>query len=423
MSNKISNTIKYLKQNGFFQLFSANILIQLFSFASQLIIAGILSPEDIGRVKVIQTFLLIFSIIGSAGLNNSTLKLCSENENSERINGVFRSAFFFTIFSSTVVYLLIVLFSVIGLISADAIINQLIPIGLFPIITNSIFNLYIVYSQSTRKIKLLSTLNLTNKIISIFAIIILTAILKLKGFFIAYNLSFLLMIIVCIIYFPINLSFRKFKSEYKNFFFLHRKYAGISTISSLFNELGAYIDIFLISYLVKDMEQIGYYSFALTLTVATRIFPSTIQQITIPYFSARSGDKKLFYETYYQYRKILWIGIFIILLFSLLIFPPLLNLVFDYKYNNSMPYFYLLIIGWSIRQTVQLQSGAIFGLGKINYNLVISTSVILVNLAIYTLMINWLQLQGAAYASLISGVFIVLITRHFFNKSLKQIFR
>lgn len=411
-----------MKENGFFHLFSANILIQLFSFASQLIIAGILSPTDIGRIKVIQSFLLLFTILGSAGLNSSTLKICSENGNTERLNGAFRSAFFFTIFSSTIVYLLIVLFSIIGWVSTDTIINQLIPIGLFPIITNSIFNLYIVYSQSTRQIKLLSTLNITNKIISICAILIFSAILKLKGFFIAYNLSFILMVIVCIIYFPIDLSFRKFKVDYKNFFILHRKYAGISTISSLLNELGAYIDIFLISYLVKDMQQIGYYSFALTLTVAARIFPSTIQQITIPYFSVHSGDKKLFYETYYRYRRILLIGILVILLLCLLIFPPLLNLVFDYKYNKSIPYFYLLILGWSIRQTVQLQSGAIFGLGKINYNLAISMTVVTSNFIIYTLMINWLQLQGAAYASVLSGILTIIVTHYFFRKTVKQAF-
>lgn len=299
----------------------------------------------------------------------------------------------------------------------------MIPIGLFPIITNSIFNLYIVYSQSTRQIKLLSTLNLTNKLISIVGIIVLTSFLKLKGFFIAYNLSFILIVIACLFYFPVNLSFRKFKNEYKDFFRLHRKFAGISTISSLFNEFAAYIDIFLISYFIKDMVQIGYYSFALTLTIAVRIFPSSIQQISTPHFSFQNTDKATFYEIYYRYRKILWAGILGILLICLLIFPPLLNLIFDYKYQKAIPYFYLLIIGWSIRQTAQLQSGAIFGLGKIHYNLAISASSIAFNLVLYTIMINWLKLQGAAYASIISGVFIILITHYFYKKSVKQVFK
>ena len=78
--------LRKIQEKGFFHLLSANILIQIFAFASQLFVAGILSPEDIGRIKIIQTYLSVFSVIAGMGLNASTLKICSEGrEHKENI--------------------------------------------------------------------------------------------------------------------------------------------------------------------------------------------------------------------------------------------------------------------------------------------------------------------------------------------------
>ncbi len=57
---KIIDLLKFSDKRGFFHLLTANLLIQVVAFASQLFVAGILSPEDIGRIKVIQTFLSVF---------------------------------------------------------------------------------------------------------------------------------------------------------------------------------------------------------------------------------------------------------------------------------------------------------------------------------------------------------------------------
>src|SRR5450759_59028 len=101
-----------IRQKGFFHLLSANLLIQVVSFASQLFVAGILSPDDIGRIKIIQTYLSIFSIVAGMGFNSSTLKLCSENRTTEERNSLFESALFFTIFSTVSLYLIILILNI-----------------------------------------------------------------------------------------------------------------------------------------------------------------------------------------------------------------------------------------------------------------------------------------------------------------------
>ena len=101
------NIFRRVNKNGFFHLLTVNLFIQVVLFASQLFVAGILAPDDIGRIKIIQTYLSFFSIIAGLGFNSSTLKLCSENRSKKELADLFQSALFFTIFSTFSIYTVI----------------------------------------------------------------------------------------------------------------------------------------------------------------------------------------------------------------------------------------------------------------------------------------------------------------------------
>jgi len=195
INNKLSLFQQFYKR-GFFHLLSANIFIQLVSFASQLFVAGILAPADMGRIKIIQTYLSIFSIVAGMGFNTSVLKLCSEERSFSDKKKIFQSALLFTILSTLSLYFIIIILNAFGILSTDKIIQTLIPLGLFPIVTNSLFMVFVAYFQATKKIKLISNLTVLNKLIAIIAIISFTCWLGIKGYYLAYNLSFILMLFV-----------------------------------------------------------------------------------------------------------------------------------------------------------------------------------------------------------------------------------
>ncbi len=416
---KISYFFRNIRQKGFFHLLSANILIQLFAFASQLFVAGILSAEDIGRVKIIQTYLSIFSIVAGMGFNASTLKICSEHKSKQQLSEYFNSAFVFTLISSSFVYGIVLLINYLEILSKDRLIQILIPLGMFPLITNSIFMLFIGLLQARKEIKLFSNITVLNKTISIIGIIILSYYWGMKGYYVAYNLSYILMIFV--IFFSIKrivpISFKAFKT---NIIKEHWHYAKASTFSNIIAETSAYIDIILISFLIKDMVEIGYYSFALTLTIVLRLFPSTVQQITIPYFSSFKSNKAEFLNIFKRYNRLLYVVVFISLLFFLSITPPVVSYVFKDKYDQSFLYLTFLAIGWSIRNLNQLQSAAIFGLGKIHYNAYTALCALIGNIVIYPVAIYYFGLMGAAYASISSGIIIWVASRYFFRKAIQK---
>ena len=85
-----------------------------------------------------------------------------------------------------------------------------------------------------------------------------------------------------------------------------------------------------------------------------------------------------------------------------------------------MHYFPFLALGWSLRQLVQLQSAAIFGLGKIHYNALVSFITLLVNSLIISISLHFYGLMGAAYASIPGGLFFVCLSRYYFHKALRE---
>lgn len=422
MKSKLINLrflLKGIGEKGFFHLLSANVLIQLFSFASQLLVAGILSPDDVGRIKIIQSYLSIFSVIAGMGFNASTLKICSENRSESENRDFLNTALGFTLISSTIVYLLILLLNYLKIFSTDLLIIMLVPAGLFPVISNSLYVTYIAYFQAIKEIKLYSYLTIFNKIISISAIILLTYFWGIKGYYLAFNLGFILMILI--IFFrikkdiPLSFSFN-WKEKYKQ----HSVYARENLLAAIISELSGYMDIILIGWMIKNMDEIGYYSFALTLTIALRIFPSTVQQITIPYFSSFESGKEKFMEIFKKYNRLLFTVIIISLILFLLFVPPILQIIYGNKYENSVNYLFYLAIGWSFRNLNQLQSGAIFGLGKIKYNAFIGVLVLIFNCLVYPISIYHFGITGVAYASIPSGIVFLFASRYYFNKAVKE---
>ena len=411
--------LRKIQEKGFFHLLSANILIQIFAFASQLFVAGILSPEDIGRIKIIQTYLSVFSVIAGMGLNASTLKICSEGREHKENIGYFNAALIFSIISSTIVYFIVLIINYFKLLSSDALINFLIPFGLFPLITNTIFVLFTVYFQATKEIKLFSNLTVFNKLFSIICIILFVYFWSIEGYYIAYNLSFILIILVSAKNLKKKIKFTV-NFDYKKMFKTHWKYANSSLISNIIAELSAYTDIILIGLLVNDMHEIGMYSFALTITVLLRLFPSTVQQITIPYFSSFDKGKNEFILIFKRYNLILYVVVSLSLLALLILAPFLLNLIFKGKYDGSYIYLIFLSLGWSIRNLNQLKTGAIFGLGKIHYNAYIGLITLVVNLVIYPILLNYYGIIGAAYASMLSGIAFFISSSCFYNRAIKE---
>ena len=130
-----------VKEKGFYHLLSANYLIRFLGFASQLIVAWIITTEDVGRIKVMQSYMSVFVVLASFGFNVSILKLCSEDRSEKQKNYLFRKGLTYSLVSQILTIALIFFLVYFELLSQDFIINKVFlvyALGLAPLVLDGI---------------------------------------------------------------------------------------------------------------------------------------------------------------------------------------------------------------------------------------------------------------------------------------------
>ena len=406
-------------EKGFFHLLGANSLLLVFGFISQLFVAWILTPEEIGTIKILQTYVSIFVILGSLGYNVSVLKLCSEKRKDGEKKYLFQKGLNYSFIGAIAAYLIIIIFSFYQLISIDNKVNLymiIFGLGIFPQTVNTV---YFAYLQALKKIQSYSKIQVYTKIFSIIIVIVFSYYFILKGYIISIIVGYLITNVFMLLHIKKinkNIDTLTLQGPYK----LHNKYSFISLGANLLSIIIGSIDILLMNYFIKDRTAIGYYSFAVTFASVMLIFSSSIMQVTSPYFSEVSVDFDNWLSKVRKYDRLLFIISVVITLLSLIAVPLFLKYIFHGKYQNSIKYFELLAIAWFFKNLIVIKSSALFGIGKININTLMG----LIALPIYFISIfigiHYYNLKGAAYSMIISSIFLYILQNLVFNKVIKN---
>jgi O-antigen/teichoic acid export membrane protein len=101
--------LRNVASKGLFHLVSANILIGFFGFGSQLLVAKLLSPTELGQIRTIQSYIGVASIIAGFGFNGAVLKLCSEKRGLDEKITILRECFYYSMIPIPVVVFIVIL--------------------------------------------------------------------------------------------------------------------------------------------------------------------------------------------------------------------------------------------------------------------------------------------------------------------------
>ena len=419
MFNKIKNILFNIKEKGFFHLLSANFLVYLLGFLSQLLVAWILPVEDIGRIKILQSYLGILTIFSTLGFNISVLKLTSENRNPGEKKFLFFKGLKYTFITSVLTYIAIVILSLLNYVSNDKMVNLLSPFFYLTLIPLSLNTIFIAFLQGYKKFKIISKIQTISKLSSISFLVGLTFFFYIYGYIFAVIIGFIFTSLLFSFYIYKNIkttSLIKINHPLKT----HFKYSGYSTLANLTSVLANNIDILLMSYLIMDKVNFGYYSFAVTLIVILRILPQTIQQITIPYFSERSNNKKEWLKIVKKYFILSQYVNIIVLILVFFTVPYFIKLVYSGKFDNSIIYFKIILIGWFFRGAYNILGGAIIGLGDIRFNFINGLIISIFNTILMFIFIKYFNITGAAWANALGGFFaFIIVFLRFYIKYIK----
>jgi len=415
----LKGVIKDIYGKGFFHLFSANSLIHLIEFGSQLFIAWILLADDIGRIKSFQSFAAIAVVISGFGFNTSVLKLCSEKKTSllEK-QALFSSAVKVTLSGSVLVLLIIFISSSFGLISNDSIVNKLFIYYALSVPLVALNNLMIAYYQALKAFKKVSLLLVFARIVHVAIIIFLTYLYGLNGFVLGIIIGFLMSSILLF-------SKTEFMEGWKIVEAIHYKknweLAKFAFLGNGVNMITLYLDIFLLNHFIHDAEEFGYYGFALTLIAGLRIVTTTVQQFVTPFFSEFSSNYEQSIKAFKRSNRIFLLVITGTAILAVLTIPFIVKFVFAGKYDSSIFYFQALTLAWLIRSSVSLKGPFLLAYGYMNVNFYNVLIVFVISIIPAWYLINTYGIIGAIYSQLFISILLLLVVQVSFQRIMKKI--
>lgn len=419
MIQKLKRTIFQIMDKGFFHILSSNILIQMVGFGSQFFVAWILTPEDLGRIKLLQSYLAIFSILAGFGFNTSVLKLCSEKKSGCEKYFIYKKALIYSIFSIFIAYFLFIVVVKLQLLSQDQLLITIVPIYaiiLLPIVLNQIFTSYL---QAIKLFKKISYIQIVTKIISLLLIIVLTFFYELNGYIAALIMGF------CITAYCFFKTIPRMKVchevEKTITFFTHWKIAKYALLANFTGQLGYYLDIILISTMIHDMALIGYFAFAKTAMLVLNIYVSSVQQITTPYFSEKSSCIEEWKTSFIKYQNLFIFSALFFATFSFFAYAPVAHFIFQGKYDQSVPFFKVLCLAWVIRVLFSLKGPALLGLGRINLNFYSVLLSLPFSLLVMYFFIKQFGIYGAAYGTFFQALITYFFQGIFFKRVLNEV--
>ncbi len=420
IKKKIKSTLNRISKIGFFHLLSANLILQIVGLGIQIFLARILSVDDIGRIRIIQSFISIATIIAGLGVNTAILKLCSEDIDNNKKKIIFINGIKFNFITSLVVLIVCIICSVTNIYSADNIINMSLRYYSV-IIPFSVFNdLGIVYLQSQKKIKDMSRIQIITKVISVLFIMLFSMLFSLNGFIFAYIITGIISFLIFIILFKNELNgFSRIKITKKHIkdIFNIGKYA---FATNSIGQILASVDVLFMNYLINDNSRIGFFGIAQLIIGGLMIVPSTFNQIIVPYVSENCKSKNKVIEIYNGYYKKMISLMFSVIVISFFVIPIFIPVIFGSKYVSSISYFRIMLVGfffWSITATRGI---ILLGIGQIKYNFYVSLITACFNLIFNYVFILKFGAKGAAYGTVLGYFLGSIVSKRIFYKAINN---
>lgn len=424
ITNNLWRRFWYLLQDvshkGFFHLLSANFIVGFFGFGTQLLVAKFLSPKELGQIKTMQSFIGVGTILAGFGFNTAVLKLCSEKRPLSEKSFIFTKNLHYTLIPVLTTLLIFLTLAKLKLFSPDQTINKWILLYMLSIPALTYTSLIMVYLQALKKIQLMAKMQVFIRLISFVFLVLITYFYGLPGYiistvFIGYVALLPLLSLVKKDLFQ--------KEKVKNVFSQSFFFAKWSLLTNAFGTVEAYLDIFLLNYLIKDRVAFGYYSLATTFILGMNYITYTVQSIATPYFSEKSRDKKEFIRILKKYQKLMVLIAFLTaVVFSILV-PLFIKTVYGKNYALAGTYFRILSIKYFFWGCYALLIVAILGLGKMMYNFLSVAIGVLVSAILSYFFITRYGIVGAATGQVLGYLFTLVVVSFMVKHVIKIHFR
>ena len=248
--------IKKAVKAGFLHLLSANFLSQMLGFLSLLVVSKILAAEEVGAIKVIQSYLAIGQTIACIGIPSAVIKYCAEDRESEERQYIFQKGLLISGAASLVMVVLLALLAHLNLISQDEIVVKWLPLYALTIIPNVCFSVGLIYLQAIKSFKRMAKVQSMMKAVAVVFICCATYLSGISGYVWVNIAATSVSALIVVRYIRIrNMSGKNYALP-SGFFFLSR----MSLYASVAMAVGNYVDMIFFDHFFDDRVLFCYFS-------------------------------------------------------------------------------------------------------------------------------------------------------------------
>ncbi|MEY8198215.1 MAG: oligosaccharide flippase family protein [Colwellia sp.] len=397
--HSIKELFKNAFSKGLFHLLTSNLLVQFFGFGLILFLTNLLTPSEIGSLKLIQSYAAFFIVLGSMGYSSSILKLCSEGISEKQRNADFSYALQMVCKISIVSVLCFIMFSQ-SYISIDnpELANWMI---LYSIVVpfSALGYCMIAFLQSQKKVKEASKVQILVRLFFVGVIFLAANLWGFEGVIYSTVLSY---IIGLLFYFPyiergtLTSSVMSARKRVMN------KYSFFVFVGALVTMISQYSDIYLLNYLGVSVDVIGFYAIATVFFMAGVAFTGTVQTVLTPYFSEKQDDLSWVRQKTIKYQLIVSILSLGTAIGLSLVCWLLVKYYYGAQYNLAFEIALILMVKFWIWSNYSVIGASLFAIGVVKIGVVVAVACSLVSFISGYLLYFKYGVHGVALGQVIS---------------------
>lgn len=398
---KLSDSLKKLKDKGFFHIFGSSTINKIIGFASTWLIVRLVSKPEYGVYSYAHNLYSFFLILSGLGIMSAFLQLGSETTDEAEKERLYRFSMRFGLVVNVFFAIIIIVVGIFVPMRFENAGYLLALMAGLPIVV-LVNELQLTYLRiNTRNVEY-STINTLNSILIFVLSCGFAYVLKSPGLVLAAYIAHIVSIAIAYKKYGVGISLSNCSLPHetrKSLFSI----ASISMVNNGLSKLMYLLDIFVLGYVVIDSGVIASYKIATNIPTALQFIPQAVMVFLYPYFARNKNNRQWLLNNYR--RLILFFGLFNLAVSIMMIAfaKPIIVIFFGEQYLDALVPFRILSCSYFFSATFRSIAGnLLITQRKLKFNLFVSVLASAMNTILNIFMIRAWESNGAALATLIT---------------------
>lgn len=395
-------------QKGLAHLLTANFLTQFLGFGSLVLVAKILSPTEIGAIKIIQSYIEVGAVFATFGHNTAIVKFCPAIKSLSLNRYILKRAVIVSLKAGTFIAIAICALSSGGFLTQNDLVREYIPLYSMIIVFNAIGSIFLSYMQAGKDFKKAAIIQSQLKVVSFFALITGAYFSGIQGYIYCIVVMSVLSVIPYIYSLGISFIFQGKEALPPE---LHTL-VNSSIAALIIGVLGKNTDIFFLDHCLDDRTLIGFYALATTFLLAGVQVAGTVQSFLTPYFSEKFFDGVWLWQNWRKYQLYLVGAMIPVCLVTYFGAWFLVKVYYGSTYEGMLPLLGALLFQVFFRSWYAVSAITLIALNKVQYNCAVAVFYLVLKSALCYGLVGYYGIWGIVAAQVLTEIPTVIL--HYF---------